>query len=92
MRYRPAMKSRLRRSLLVGIGVLYAISIPWYRDAGEAPAIWFGLPDWVAVAIGCYALAAVLNSLAWFATEVPDREDSPDPAHPVRPARPGGDS
>ena len=72
------MKVRIRSLLLLAIGVLYLLSVPWYRSAGEAPKIWFGLPDWVAVAIGCYVAVAVLNAFAWLRTEIPDRE--PDPA------------
>ena len=67
---------RLRRLLLWGIAVLYLASIPWYRTTGEVPEIVFGLPDWVAVALGCYAASAVLNAIAWWFTEVPD-EDAP---------------
>ena len=62
---------RLRKGLLCGIALLYAASIPWYR--GDAPVgRLFGLPDWVAVALLCYALAALFNSAAWLLTEVPD--------------------
>jgi hypothetical protein len=61
----------LRRALLCGVGLLYAASIPWYR--GDAPpARLFGLPDWVAVAILCYAAAAILNSAAWLLTDIPE--------------------
>jgi len=57
--------------LLCGVGLLFAISIPWYR--GDAPpAKLFGLPDWVAVAILCYAAAAILNSAAWLLTDIPE--------------------
>jgi hypothetical protein len=31
----------------------------------------------VAVALGCYAAAAVLNALAWLATDVRDEEPGP---------------
>lgn len=56
---------------MCGIGLLFAASIPWYR--GEAPpGRLLGLPDWVAVALLCYTLAAVLNSVAWLLTDVPD--------------------
>jgi hypothetical protein len=48
------------------------ISIPWYRPTGEPVAIWWGLPDWVTVAIGCYAAVAVLNAVAWLLTDVAD--------------------
>jgi hypothetical protein len=70
------MAQRLRLFLIAIIGVLYLISVPWYREAGEAPAIWLGLPDWVAVALGCYLAAAALNAVAWLLTDLPD-EDPP---------------
>jgi len=73
------MARRFRLLLLAIIAVLYLISIPWYREAGEAPAIWLGLPDWVAVAIGCYFAAAVLNAVAWLLTDVPDADPPVDP-------------
>jgi hypothetical protein len=60
--------------LLVGIGVLYVVSIPWYRAKGPGPDLWWGLPDWVAVALGCYAGVAVLNAAAWLLAEVPEAE------------------
>jgi hypothetical protein len=57
--------------LLCLIALLYAASIPWYR--GDAPvAMYFGLPDWVAVAILCYAAAAILNSAAWLLADIPE--------------------
>ncbi|MEE9607017.1 MAG: hypothetical protein V3U03_04700 [Myxococcota bacterium] len=65
-------RARLRRALLAGIGLLYAISIPWYRTAGEDAELVWGLPDWVAVALGCYVGVALLNAVAWLLTEVPD--------------------
>ena len=64
------MKRRLRRTLLVGIGVLYVLSIPWYRSGGETGGSVFGLPDWVAVAVGCYVAVAVLNAAAWLLTDI----------------------
>jgi hypothetical protein len=73
------MARRFRLLLLAIIAVLYLISIPWYREAGEAPAIWLGLPDWVAVALGCYFAAAVLNAVAWLLTDVPDEDPPVDP-------------
>ena len=66
-----------RRVLLVAVALLYVASIPWYRDPGSPVATWLGMPDWVAVALGCYVAAAVLNALAWYRSEVPDREDAP---------------
>jgi hypothetical protein len=84
------MRDPIRTLLLLAIGVLYLLSVPWYRTGGAAPEIWFGLPDWVAVAIGCYAAVAVLNCLAWLRTEIPDRDpdlgpelDPEDPAGPA---------
>ena len=66
----------MRRILLAVIAGLYVLSIPWYRDAGEPARVVFGLPDWVAVALGCYVAVAVLNSVAWLLTEVPDEPES----------------
>jgi hypothetical protein len=63
---------RLRRACFVAIAFLYVVSIPWYRPSGAAPAVVLGLPDWVAVALGCYLLAAVLNAIAWLLTVVDD--------------------
>lgn len=66
------MARGLRRLCLAAIGLLYVLSIPWYREGGSAPALWLGLPDWVAVALGCYVAVAVLNAVAWLATEIPE--------------------
>jgi len=59
----------LRRLLLCLIGLLYAASIPWYRGDATPDRI-FGLPDWVAVSILCYSMAAILNSAAWLLTDI----------------------
>ena len=73
-RGRSRLARRLRRGLLCGIALLYAASIPWYR--GDAPVgRLFGLPDWVAVALLCYALAALFNAAAWLLTDIPDSTD-----------------
>jgi len=77
----------LRAGLLVGVVLLYVVSIPWYRDPDAPVSIWLGLPDWVTVALGCYVGAAVLNALAWWRTDVPDAPrrpagDAPGPARP----------
>jgi len=76
-----------RRLLLLGVVLLFAASIPWYREPEAPVAIWLGLPDWVTVALGCYGAAAVLNALAWLATEVRD----PDPPGEPGAARRSGD-
>ena len=68
---------RARRILFAAIGILYVISVPWYRDTDAPLRIWFGLPDWVAVAVGCYIGVAVLNAVAWRITEVPEQYVAP---------------
>ena len=62
------------QGLLGAIALLYVVSIPWYRQTAAVPDVVWGLPDWVAVALGCYVAVAVLNSLAWWLTEVRDEE------------------
>jgi hypothetical protein len=62
----------LRPVLLALIVVLYVISIPWYRGDDQELRLLLGLPDWVAVAILCYALVAVLNSVVWMRTPIED--------------------
>ena len=74
-------RRRLRRACFAAIALLYALSIPWYRPSGAAPAVVFGLPDWVAVALGCYVVAAALNAVAWCLTIV----DDPPPGDGDRP-------
>lgn len=69
-----------RRVLLSGIAALYALSIPWYRESGAEPRLWLGLPDWVAVAVLCYAGVAILNAWAWLAGGIEDR--APDDGAP----------
>ncbi len=69
----------MRRLLLIAICALYVISIPWYRQSGAESEIVLGLPDWVAVALACYVVVALLNSLAWLLTEVPDRSREEPP-------------
>lgn len=64
------MRGKLRRVLLLGIAGLYLLSVPWYRSGGETGGSWFGLPDWVVVAIACYVAVAVLNAAAWLLTDI----------------------
>jgi len=66
----------VRRWLLLAIGVLYVASVPWYRETGSPVSLVFGLPDWVAVAIACYAGVAILNAVAWLLVDVPDEDDA----------------
>lgn len=75
-------RGRVRRALLGAIALLYVLSIPWYRAADAEPGLVLGLPDWVAVALGCYAAAAVLNAAAWLLAEVRDREPDAEPPPP----------
>jgi len=65
-------RQRLRRGLLAGIGLLYLLSVPWYWTADASPQLWFGLPSWVAVAVGCYFAAACLNAIAWWIAPLSD--------------------
>ena len=76
---RARLRGRLRGALLLGIAVLFAASIPWYRETGARPDLVLGLPDWVAVALCCYAGVAVLNALAWLLTDVPEPPRDRDP-------------
>ena len=80
------MRRRVRRLLLLAIGLLYVASVPWYRPAGAEAEIWLGLPDWVLVAMLCYAGVALLNAAAWLLTEIPEEPGPPAPA----PAETGG--
>ena len=68
-------RNRLRRILLAIIALLYLVSVPWYRDADAPLQIVFGLPDWVAVAVGCYVGVAILNAIAWMLTDISDTSD-----------------
>lgn len=73
----------VRFACMILIGLLYIVSIPWYRDEGAPLRVWFGLPDWVAVALLCYVGVAIVNAVAWLVTEVPDAvEGSEDPEAP----------
>ena len=83
-------RGRLRRFLLLCMGILFVVSIPWYRDTGAPVSLIGGFPDWVAVALACYVGVAVLNSLAWLLSEFEDEvppggldEATEDPAEKV---------
>ena len=68
----------LRRLAFAAIGLLYILSVPWYRSDDDAVAIVLGLPDWVAVALGCYIGVAVLNAIAWRITDIPEEYVEPE--------------
>ena len=72
----PHRRRLLRRSLLVAIGVLYVVSIPWYRAPDPRSATWLGMPEWATVAVLCYVMIALCNALAWLLTDVPDEPES----------------
>jgi len=69
-------RTRVRAALLVSIGILYLLSVPWYRDPDAPLRLVLGLPDWVAVALACYGAAAVLNAWAWLVTDVDDERET----------------
>jgi len=73
MPVRRRRRAALRRRVLLGaIAALFVVSIPWYRESGAEPALWLGLPDWVAVALVCYVGVALLNAWAWLADGIDD--------------------
>ena len=72
------MRTLVRRLALVGVAILYLLSVPWYRSGDVPVGITAGLPDWVAVALFCYVGVAILNGVAWLLTDVPDEDpDAP---------------
>jgi len=75
---RRRVRLYLRLCLLLVIGVLYVVSVPWYRASSAEPTLWLGLPDWVAV--------AVLNALAWWMTDIAECSSAED----SRPGPPPG--
>ncbi len=76
---RRVRRRRTLRTVLLGlIGLLFAASIPWYRDPEAPLRIWLGLPDWAAVALVSYALAALANAAAWRLTPIDDGGQPPD--------------
>ncbi len=70
-------RSRGRLLCFGVIALLYIASVPWYRDTEAPLRLWFGLPDWVAVALLCYVGVAIVNALAWLWTDVPDDPEAP---------------
>jgi hypothetical protein len=43
--------------------LLFALSVPWYLPADDAPALWLGLPYWVVVSL--LAMIAIAGFTAW---------------------------
>ncbi len=43
--------------------LLFALSVPWYLPANEAPALWLGLPYWVVLSV--LAVFAIACFTAW---------------------------
>jgi len=68
----------LRAICLSLIALLYVMSVPWYRDTQAPLRIWLGLPDWVAVALLCYVGVAVINTAAWYLSDISDVSDVSD--------------
>ena len=56
------------------------LSVPWYRETGSAVAFVWGLPDWVAWALGCYVAVAILNCAAWLLTDMPEAGSAAGPS------------
>jgi hypothetical protein len=79
------MRARLRSALLIAIGALYLVSVPWYRETGSPVTFVWGLPDWVALALACYLGVAVLNGVAWLLTDMPEPEAAVEPPGPPSP-------
>ena len=79
------MRARLRSALLIAIGALYLVSVPWYRETGSPVTLVWGRPDWVALALACYLGVAVLNGVAWLLTEMPEPESAAEPPRPSSP-------
>jgi hypothetical protein len=74
------MRASVRKLLLAGIGLLYLISVPWYRQTGGEVDVLLGLPSWVTVALACYVAVALLNCAAWLLVDMPDEDDPRDGA------------
>lgn len=43
--------------------VLFALSVPWYLPADDAPALWLGLPYWVVLSV--LAIVGIACFTAW---------------------------
>ena len=78
------MNHRPSWPLFAAIGVLLLVALPWYREPGSTPQIWWGLPDWLAIAAMCFVGVAGLNAVAWWSADWDDswRDDEPDEPGP----------
>jgi hypothetical protein len=76
----------LRVICLILIAVFYVMSVPWYRDTESPLKIWWGLPDWVTVALLCYVGVAVMNAAAWMLADVSDDLDGDEFGHSASPS------
>jgi hypothetical protein len=43
--------------------LLFALSVPWYLPANQAPPLWLGLPYWVVISL--LAVIAIAGFTAW---------------------------
>ena len=68
------MRSRIRNALLVAMVVLYALSVPWFREPGASAEVWLGLPDWTTTSLLCFVGVAIANALAWLLVDLRDEE------------------
>ena len=60
------MKKHLKTSLVSLLPMLLIFSVPWYRKSGARSSFLIdGIPDWVTVALICYALIALVNFVVW---------------------------
>jgi hypothetical protein len=57
----PALHRRLWIWLVYLL--LFALSVPWYLPADEAPRLWLGLPYWVVISL--LAVLAIAGFTAW---------------------------
>ncbi len=60
---RPPMASPRRLWIWLVYLLLFALSVPWYLPADEAPTLWLGLPYWVVLSV--LAVIAIACFTAW---------------------------
>ncbi|KEI72379.1 hypothetical protein [Endozoicomonas elysicola] len=71
------MKKIIRVTLTCSLPILLAISVPWYREKEDNRiySLFEGLPDWVAVALICYALIPLINIFIWATYSSDSKQD-----------------